>query len=81
MKKILIVHTGGTFGMTPVGRANTLKPGNLKSEINKYLPLISQIAQIDITIPFNLDSSDIGPGNWTMIYHIIIERNLNILNI
>ena len=69
MKKILIIHTGGTF----VGRARTLKPGNLRTEINKFLPLINQIARIDIRIPFNLDSSDILPENWTEIYKIISD--------
>jgi L-asparaginase len=74
MKNILLIHTGGTFGMMPVGRAKTLKPGNLKLEINKYLPLINRLANIDIKIPFNLDSSDITPDHWTAIYTILLEN-------
>jgi L-asparaginase len=71
MKKIRILHTGGTFGMISVGRTKTLKPGNLKNEINRYLPHIQKIAEIDITIPFNLDSVNINPQKWSLLYQII----------
>jgi L-asparaginase len=77
MKNILIIHTGGTFGMKPAGKAKTLQPGNLITEINTYIPLIHRIARIDVKIPFNLDSSNINPRHWSEIYQILLE-NLNL---
>jgi L-asparaginase len=74
MKKILIIHTGGTFGMISVGKTKILKPGNLKTEINRYLPHIRKIADIDITIPFNVDSVNINPQKWSKLYQIILKQ-------
>jgi L-asparaginase len=75
MKNILIIHTGGTFGMTPVLPSMTLRPGNLKADIEKYLPLLKDIAHIHFNIPFNLDSSNISPAEWLKIFSIIkIEK-------
>lgn len=71
MKKILIIHTGGTFGMSPVQPSKTLRPGNIAEEIAFYLPILNQIAEIEIKIAFNLDSSNIGPAQWVEIYQII----------
>jgi L-asparaginase len=71
MKKILIIHTGGTFGMSPADPSKTLRPGNLESEIEKHLPALGSIAVIEIQIPFNLDSSNIGPEQWIVMYKII----------
>ncbi len=76
MKNILIIHTGGTFGMTPVLPSMTLKPGNIKADIEKYLPLLKDIAHIHFKIPFNLDSSNISPDEWLKIFSIIkIEQD------
>jgi L-asparaginase len=74
MKNILIIHTGGTFGMKPADQSRTLQPGNLKTEINKYVPLVKRIAHIEVTIPFNLDSSNITSRNWSDIYYILMEN-------
>jgi L-asparaginase len=71
MKNILIIHTGGTFGMSPVLPSMTLKPGNIKADIEKYLPVLKDIAHIHFNIPFNLDSSNISPDEWLKIYSII----------
>ncbi len=74
MKKILIIHTGGTFGMSPADPAKTLRPGNLEAAIEKHLPALNSLARIDIRIPFNLDSSNIGPERWLEIHRIILEN-------
>ena len=71
MKNILIIHTGGTFGMSPALPSMTLKPGNIRADIEKHLPTLKDIANIHITIPFNLDSSDISPADWLKIFSII----------
>ena len=71
MKNILLIHTGGTFGMSPVLPSMTLKPGNIRTDIEKHLPMLKDIAHIHIQIPFNLDSSNISPADWLKIYSVI----------
>jgi L-asparaginase len=71
MKTILLIHTGGTFGMSPVLPSMALKPGNIRADIEKHLPALNDIARIHIQIPFNLDSSDISPVEWLKIYSLI----------
>jgi L-asparaginase len=48
-----------------------LKPGNIEKSLDQYVPNIHKIANISIEIPFNLDSSNIGPAEWKKIYDII----------
>jgi L-asparaginase len=71
MKNVLIIHTGGTFGMTPVDPDQTLKPGNIEQSLDQYVPNIHKIANIAIEIPFNLDSSNIGPAEWKIVHTIL----------
>lgn len=77
MKKLLLIHTGGTFGMTRVDPERTLKPGNLEAAIEEYVPICRKIADIDIIVPFNLDSSDIGPEQWILLSQIIKTKRGN----
>jgi len=57
--------------MTPVDPEQTLKPGNIEKTLDENVPNIHKIAHISIEIPFNLDSSNIGPLEWEKIYNII----------
>ena len=74
MKNILIIHTGGTFGMNPMKPDKTLQPGELESIFDKYIPTLNTIANIEVKIPFNLDSSDIGPAEWKKTYEIVYQN-------
>ena len=74
MKKILLIHTGGTFGMKPVEPDDTLAPGNFQSEILSFVPEIAQLADIEIKIPFNLDSSNIGKEEWQILAELIFNN-------
>ncbi len=71
MKKVLIIHTGGTFGMTPADPGKILQPGKIEESLGEFVPSIHQIAEISIKIPFNLDSSNIGTDEWKILYDII----------
>lgn len=77
MKKVLIIHTGGTFGMTPILPGNTLHPGEIQNVIEKYIPNLNSIADISLVTPFNLDSSDIGPDEWIQTYNIVHQEKNN----
>ncbi len=67
MKKILIIHTGGTFGMMPMEPSETLAPGNFQHELLKRVPEIGLIAKINVQIPFNEDSSDLSIKQWDIM--------------
>ncbi len=77
MRKILIIHTGGTFGMNPIKPGKTLRPGDLENIIEKYLPNLHVIADFNVVTPFNLDSCDIGPDEWKKTYQIVFEQKDN----
>lgn len=74
MKNILIIHTGGTFGMMPMHPSRTLAPADIHDQISRYVPEVEEIANIRITIPFNLDSSNMTPGHWKMLAMLIDQH-------
>jgi len=63
-KKILLIHTGGTIAME--GETH-LEPGNYVSKLVEQLPEYVGFAKIDSTSLLNIDSSDIGPAQWSLI--------------
>jgi len=58
--KVLLLHTGGTLGMV----GTPLVPDAYGSRLLDAVPELLQIADIDIDIVCNLDSSDLGPAEW-----------------
>jgi len=70
-KNILIIHTGGTLGMDLTG-----EPGDadrFKERLLKYAPRIFEIANINVEILFNKDSSNIRPSDWIAIARKVDE--------
>lgn len=64
-KKLLILHTGGTLGMDLTG-----EPGDavlFKERLLKYAPRIFELAEVDVEILFNKDSSNIRPSDWVAL--------------
>ncbi len=51
-----------------------LEPGNYVSKLVEQLPEYVGFAKIDSTILFNIDSSDIGPSQWSKIAETIAEN-------
>jgi L-asparaginase len=74
MKKILLIHTGGTFGMIPVKPSQVLAPADIKDLILKNLPDIKKIARVDFKIAFNIDSANIQIHHWRKLAQIISEN-------
>jgi len=58
--KVLLLHTGGTLGMV----GTPLVPDAYGSRLLDAVPELLQLADIDIHIVCNLDSSDLGPPQW-----------------
>ncbi len=67
-KKVLIIYTGGTFGMIPEGKGSfsvsKLTPHELKLWLFQQVPEIQELAQIEVQILFNQDSAEFQPENW-----------------
>lgn len=73
MKRVLILHTGGTLGMT----GTPLEPGAFASRLTERVPELTQIAELESQTVTNLDSSDIHPGHWTELAKIISSKRLD----
>ncbi len=63
MPKVLILHTGGTLGM----RGEPLQPDAFSTALTEAVPEILGLAELEVRIVFNLDSSDIGPAHWAKL--------------
>lgn len=72
MKRILLIHTGGTFGMG--FKDGTLAPSSFVQRIIEFVPEIKQIAEIESKIVANIDSSNIGIEHWIKIADVIAEN-------
>lgn len=73
-KKILVIHTGGTFAMTTADPDTVLVPGDLQSELLSHVPEIIQIADIQVQIPFNKDSSESGTPEWQLLSKMVYDN-------
>ncbi len=74
-KKILLILTGGTFGMKETKVSQVLKPGDLNGDhILEAVPEVKNLAKIDWISVFNLDSSDISPSHWENIAKTIKDN-------
>src|SRR4051812_32849732 len=63
MARLLLIHTGGTLMMRG-GDPVPLSPDVYTQDLLTELPVLQRIAEIDVKILFNLDSSDMQPKHW-----------------
>ena len=74
-KNVLLLHTGGTLGMPPRraadagagGRALPLAPERYARELVAEVPELRALAAVETRILCNLDSSDVGPEEWSAL--------------
>jgi len=76
MPKVLLLHTGGTLGME-AGRPGPLRPGPFEDALRRRVPELWEIAEIDVEIFANVDSSDMEPSLWQGLARRIHERILD----
>jgi len=69
-KRVLLLHTGGTLGMV----GTPLEPGDFQAALTNRVPELAQIANIETRIVCNLDSTDLGPSEWTQLATIISDE-------
>ncbi len=66
MKNILLLHTGGTLGMSG-RRPNALKPGPFFRTLRKRVPELGQLAHLEFEFFSNLDSCEMQPEVWVAL--------------
>jgi len=63
MRKILLLHTGGTLGMAPSGEPASLAPGRFLDHLIEQVPELRQLADLSVEVPFNQDSAGLEPSH------------------
>jgi L-asparaginase len=78
-KRILLIHTGGTIGMTKDKDSGVLRPDRFYKSLVNMIPELSDIAEIEVEIPFVMDSSELNSQHWKQIAHLI-KKNIDRVN-
>lgn len=73
MKTILLLHTGGTLGMTG-HRPDALKPGSFFRTVQRRVPELSELANLELEVFSNLDSCEMQPELWGRLAKVLAER-------
>ncbi len=75
-KKVLLIHTGGTIGMARDKNSGTLRTDILYDSITRFIPELAEIADIDIEIPYMIDSSELTADHLRKIIKVI-KKNVD----
>ncbi len=62
-RSILLLHPGGTLGMTPSGEPASLAPGRFLDHLQEQVPELGKLARLSVEVPFNQDSSCLEPSD------------------
>jgi L-asparaginase len=73
-KKILLIHSGGTIGMTRDSQSGVLRPDLFYASLLQVIPELSAVAEIEVEIPFVLDSAEMNFPHWQKLAAIIKAR-------
>jgi L-asparaginase len=75
MKKVLILHTGGTIGMTQSKTGDkALRPNELQTHFLELVPELKQLAHIKTLVQNNIDSSNVNPTHWVEWLKVLKEN-------
>src|SRR6185369_184447 len=72
MKRLLLVHTGGTLGMTG-RRPQALKPGAFFATLRARVPELFELAELELELFSNLDSCEMQPEAWTALATLLFK--------
>jgi L-asparaginase len=70
-RRVLLLHTGGTLGMVE----DPLEPGAYGAQLLDHVPELARLAEVEVRIVCNLDSSDLGPAQWSMLAREIAREH------
>jgi L-asparaginase len=73
LKRILLLHTGGTVGMH-ADHDGPLKPAAFIRTLKRNVPELARVANVKLELLSDLDSSDIGPSLWVKLAERLHER-------
>ncbi|MCL1908331.1 MAG: asparaginase [Holophagaceae bacterium] len=73
--RILMIHTGGTLGMAPSKDSAGLAPGPFLDQLLTQLPELGEVADLELEVPFNCDSSTMEPADILQISDFVRERS------
>lgn len=73
MKNILLVHTGGTLGMSG-RRPDALKPGSFFRTVRERVPELTQLARLEFEVFSNIDSCEMQPELWVSLAQRLAKR-------
>ncbi len=68
---VLLIHTGGTIGMIRDHESGVLKPDLFYESLTRVVPELSDIADIQVEIPFAMDSSEFNASHWRQLGQLI----------
>ncbi len=71
--KILILYTGGTFGMSPGLTFKKASAKTITQNLLKRVPEIQELAQCKVQVLYQLDSCQMGLGHWIELAQTITE--------
>lgn len=79
LPRVLILYSGGTFGMNLNPQKGhlaipQLSKALLEKKFRERVPELSELAQCDLEILFNRDSAHIGPDEWILFSKVIQNR-------
>ncbi|MBC7396669.1 MAG: asparaginase [Bdellovibrionales bacterium] len=63
-RRILVIYTGGTFGMDETLKIPKLSPQALRKRLLTQVPEMSRMVDCDVQIVFNTDSCQMNSGHW-----------------
>jgi L-asparaginase len=73
MPKVLLLHTGGTLGMAG-GRPSALRPAAFFRTLKQRVPELFRLADIELELFSNLDSSEMQPELWSRMAAHLHQR-------
>lgn len=74
-KKILVIGYGGTIIMKIDDKRNSVVPIENMNEIEEIIPKLDDVADIDLDILTNKDSTNVTPDDWTRLAIYISEKH------
>ena len=73
MKKVLLIATGGTIASRPTERGG-LAPAITPQELLDFVPELDELCRIETLQLYNLDSTNIGPAQWSGLTEALREH-------
>ncbi len=74
MKRVLLIHTGGTLGMAEGKPDNSLKPVQFQESVVNFVPELKQLAEIETVFAFNIDSANLTVRHINKLVEVIKEN-------